>query len=234
MSEIEISKKKMEVDFDRVSELETREEQQKNLLQGEQNKQQKIVKSLSSKEAQLQRELEEKKRIARRIDNEITKIINEERKKIEVTDLTPEQKLISNDFYENKGRLPWPVERGIVTSHFGVQKHPILKYVTEDNIDIEITSSGSTPVRSIFRGVVSGLFSIRGANMGVIISHGKYFTVYLNLVNIKVKKGDRIDTKQEIGKVFTDSENGEKAILKFMVFENKVKLDPELWISKKN
>lgn len=234
MSEIEISKKKMEEDLNRISELKTREEQQKNLLQGEQNKQQKIVKSLSSKEAQLQRELEEKKRIARRIDNEITKIINEERKKIEITDLTPEQKLISNDFYENKGRLPWPVERGIITSHFGVQKHPVLKYVTEDNIDIEITSSGTTTVRSVFRGEVSRVFSIRGANWAVMISHGKYFTVYLNIVNVKVKKGDKVDTKEEIGQVFADHENGEKAILKFMVFENKVKLDPELWISKKN
>ena len=233
-SEIEISKNKMEEDLGRISELKTREEQQKYLLQGEQNRQQKIVKSLSSKETQLQKELEEKKRIARRIENEIAKIIDEERKKNEAVDLTPEQKLISNDFHENIGRLPWPVERGLITSHFGVQKHAVLKYVTEDNIDIEITSSGSTPVRSVFRGVVSGLFSIRGANMGVIISHGKYFTVYLNLVNVKVKKGDKIDTKQEIGKVFTDSENGDKALLKFMVFENKVKLDPELWISKKN
>jgi len=233
-SEIEISKKKMEEDLARISELKTREEQQKYLLQGEQNRQQKIVKSLSSKETQLQRELEEKKRIARRIEKEIAKIIDEERKKTETADLTPEQKLISNDFNENKGRLPWPVERGVITSHFGVQKHAVLKYVTEDNIDIEITSSGTTLVRSVFRGVISGVFSIRGANMGVMVSHGKYFTVYLNLVNVKVKKGDKVDTKQEIGKVFSDSENGDKAVLKFMVFEDRVKLDPELWISKKN
>jgi murein hydrolase activator len=233
-SEIEISKKKMEEDLGRISELKAREEQQKNLLQGEQNRQQKIVKSLSNKELQLQRELEEKKRIARRIENEIAKIIDEERKKKETVDLTPEQKLISNDFYENKGRLPWPVERGIITSHFGVQKHAVLKYVTEDNIDIEITSSGLTPVRSVFRGEVARVFSIRGANWAVMISHGKYFTVYLNIVNVKVKKGDKVDTKQELGQVFTDTENGEKAVLKFMIFENKVKLDPELWISKKN
>ena len=233
-SEIEISKKKMEEDLGRISELKTREEQQKYLLQGEQNRQQKIVKSLGSKETQLQRELEEKKRVARRIENEIAKIIDEERKRKEIADLSPEQKLISNDFYENKGRLPWPVERGVITGHFGVQKHAVLKYVTEDNIDIEITSSGLTPVRSIFRGEVARVFSIRGANWAVMISHGKYFTVYLNIVNVKVKKGDKVDTKQEIGNVFIDSENGEKAILKFMVFENKDKLDPELWISKKN
>ena len=151
-SEIEISKRKMEEDLSRISELKTREEQQKYLLQGEQNRKQRIVKSLSSKETQLQRELEEKKRIARRIESEINKIIDEERKKNVKTDLTPEQKLISDDFNENKGRLPWPVERGIITSHFGVQKHPVLKYVTEDNIDIEITSSGSDVSEKRFQG----------------------------------------------------------------------------------
>jgi septal ring factor EnvC (AmiA/AmiB activator) len=233
-TEIEVSKRKMEADLSRISELKTREEQQKILLQGEQNKKQSIVKSLSSKEAQLQRDLEEKKRIAKRIEREISRIIDEESKKNVTTDLTPEQKLISNDFYENKGKLPWPVERGVITSHYGVQKHAVLKYVTEDNIDIEITSSGSTPVRSVFKGEVKSIFSIRGENMAVMISHGKYFTVYLNIVNVKVKKGDKVETKQEIGRVFNDSGNGDKAVLKFMIFEDKVKMDPELWISKKN
>jgi murein DD-endopeptidase MepM/ murein hydrolase activator NlpD len=233
-SEIEVSKKKMEEDLVRISELKTREEQQKYLLQGEQNRQQKIVKSLSSKEAQLERELEEKKRIARRIESEINRIIDEERRKNITTDLTPEQKLISDDFSGNRGRLPWPVEKGVITGHFGLQKHPVLKYVTEDNIDIEITSSGTTPVRSVFKGEVAGIISIRGTNMSVIIRHGRYFTVYQNIVGVKVKKGDKVETKQEIGRVFSDSENGDKAILKFMVFDEKVKLDPELWISKKN
>ena len=232
--EIEKSKRKMEEDLVRISELKTREEQQKYLLQGEQNRQQKIVKTLSSKEAQLQRELEEKKRIARRIESEINRIIDEERKKVTRTDMTPEMKLISDDFNENKGRLPWPVERGVITSHFGAQKHPVLKYVTEDNSDIEITSSGDTPVRSVFKGEVARVFSIRGANMAVIIRHGKYLTVYQNIVGVRVKPGDKVETMQEIGRVFSDSENGSKATLKFYVFEERVKLDPELWISKKN
>jgi len=232
--EIEKSKKKMEEDLGRISELKTREEQQKYLLQDEKNRQQKIVRSLSSKEAQLQRELEEKKRIARRIESEINRLIDEERKKVSQTDMTPEMKLISDDFNENKGRLPWPVERGVITSHFGAQKHPVLKYVTEDNSDIEITGSGDTPVRSVFKGEVARVFSIRGANMAVIIRHGKYLTVYQNLVGVRVKPGDKVETKQEIGKVFSDSESGNKAILKFYVFEERVKLDPELWISKKN
>jgi murein hydrolase activator len=233
-SEIEISKRKMEDDLERISELKTKEEQQKYLLQGEENKKQKVVKSLGNKEKQLQKELEEKKRIARKIEVEINKMIDEERKGRITADMTPEQKLISENFNENKGKLPWPVEHGIITSHFGIQNHPVLKYVTEDNIDIEITSSGLTPVRSVFKGEVARVFSIRGANMAVIIRHGRYLTVYQNIVNVKVKTGDKVETKQEIGRVFADTENGDKAILKFMVFEEKVKLDPELWISKKN
>jgi len=233
-SQIEMSKRKLEEDLSKISDLQLREEKQKMLLQEEQKRKQRIVKSLSSKEKQLQRELEEKKRIARKIESEIAKLIEEERVKAKRVELTPEQKLISDDFAGNKGRLPWPVEKGIITSHFGIQNHPVLKYVTEDNIDIEITSYGDTPVRSVFKGEVARVFAIPGANMAVIIRHGRYLTVYQNIVNIKVKTGDKVDTKQEIGKVYNDKDNGNKAILKFMIFDEKVKMDPELWISKKN
>ncbi len=232
--EIETSKKKLEEDLGKISDLKAKEEQQKSLLQNEQKGKQKIVNSLNSKEKQLQRELDEKKRIARRIENEIARLIEEERKGKASPEMTPEMKLVSDNFAENKGRLPWPVEKGLITSHFGIQEHPVLKYVTENNIDIEITSYGDTPVRSVFTGVVSSVFSVRGANMAVIIRHGKYLTVYMNLIGIMVKQGDKVATKQQIGKVFRDAENGDKAILKFMIFEEKAKLDPELWISKKS
>ncbi|MDP4223204.1 MAG: peptidoglycan DD-metalloendopeptidase family protein [Bacteroidota bacterium] len=232
--EIETSKKKQEEDLGKISDLKSKEEQQKYLLQSEQKSRQKIVNSLSSKEQQLQRELAEKKRIARKIENEIAKLLEEEKKSKVNPELTPEMKLISDNFAENKGRLPWPVEKGVITGHFGIQEHPVLKYVTENNIDIEITSFGDTPVRSVFNGVISRVFSIRGANMAVIIRHGKYLTVYMNIINVRVKQGDKVETKQQIGKVFRDTENGDKAILKFIVSEERVYLDPELWISKKN
>lgn len=232
--QIEVARKKLEEDLNKISDLQRREERQKSLLQEEQNNKQKIVKSLRSKEKMLQKELEDKKRIARKIEGEITRLIEEERIKTRKVDLSPELKLISDDFAGNKGRLPWPVEKGIITSHFGVQNHPVLKYVTEDNIDIEITSYGDTPVRTVFKGEVARVFAIPGANMAVIIRHGRYLTVYQNLVNIKVKAGDKVETKQEIGRVYNDRDNGNKAILKFMVFDEKMKMDPELWISKKN
>ncbi len=233
-TEIEVSKKKMEEDLANISVLRSREEQQRNLLRNEQDSQQKVVRNLSNKERQLQRDLEDKKRIARKIESEISKLIAEERRKTSTTELTPEQKLISDNFYENRGRLPWPVEKGVVTSHFGIHNHPVLKYVVENNNDIEITSSGETPVRSVFKGSVARVFSIQGANMSIILKHGKYYTVYSNLVNVAVKAGDKVDTKQLLGYVYNDRERGDEAVLKFMITEEKVNLDPELWISKKN
>jgi septal ring factor EnvC (AmiA/AmiB activator) len=231
--QIQNTKDRLQADLSKLSDLKSRQEQQKNLLQSEQQKKQQMVKSLSKKEKQLQKELEEKKRIADKIEKEIARLMEAERKKPVKSDSTPEQRLISENFAENKGRLPWPVEKGIITSQFGIQKHPVLKYVTEDNIGIEITSMGKTSVRTIFKGEVARVFSIKGGNAAVIIRHGKYMTVYQNLVDLKVKPGDKVDTKQEIGSVFCEPDNGNKAILKFMIFEEKEKLDPELWISKK-
>jgi murein hydrolase activator len=228
---IEDTKVKLELDLLRVSDLRHKEVLQRNLLQNEQTRKQKIVKSLGSKEKQLQKELAEKKKIAKRIENELARIIEEERKKQIKSDLTPEQKLIGESFMENKGRLPWPVERGVITSHFGIHQHPVLKYLTEENIGIEISSSGKTSARSVFKGEVTAISAISGSNMTVIIRHGKYLTVYNNLINVRVKKGDKVELKQIIGEVFPDPGSNNNCTLKFMIFEQKY-LDPELWISK--
>jgi murein hydrolase activator len=233
-SQIETSKARLQNDLSHLSELKRGEEEQKGLLQNEQEKKQQMVKSLIKKEAQLKKELEEKKRVALKIENEIARIIEEERKKAIRADNTPEQKLIGENFVVNKGRLPWPVEKGIITSHFGIHKNAVLKYVEENNIDIEITSSGKVAARSVFQGEVAGILSISGENMTVMIRHGKYFSVYTNIVNIKVKKGDKILTKQEIGDVYSDPGNGNNCVLKFMIFETNAKyLNPEDWLSKK-
>jgi septal ring factor EnvC (AmiA/AmiB activator) len=230
--QVQTTKDRLQNDLLRLSDLKSKEEQQKGLLQSEQERKQQMVKSLSTKERQLQRELEEKKHIADRIEKEIARLVEEERKRVIKSDKTPEQKLIGENFSENRGKLPWPVEKGIITSQFGIQKHPVLKYVTENNIGIEITSLGRTSVRSIFKGEVAKVFSVQGANMIVIIRHGKYLSVYQNIVDLKVKTGDRIETKQEIGFVYCDKENGNKSILKFMICQEKEYLDPESWISK--
>jgi murein hydrolase activator len=232
--QIEKSKQKLQADLNKISDLELKEENQKELLQKEKTKKETIVKSLSRKEKQLAKDLEEKRKIAKKIENEIVRLIEEERKKKTTSIVTAEQKLIGENFLDNKGRLPWPVDQGIVTSHFGVQKHPEFKYLTEDNIGIEITSSGKVTARAVFKGEVAKVFSIPGANMTVIVRHGKFLSVYANLVNVKVKAGDSIEVKQNIGEVYSDTNENSNSVLKFMIFENEMKyLDPELWLSKK-
>jgi len=228
---IEETKKRLEEDLTIISDLKRTEEVQKGLLQGEQTRKQRMIKSLSSKEKQLKKELEDKKRIAKKLESEIARIIEEEKKRTRITELTPEQKLIGDNFNENKGRLPWPVERGIITNHFGMHQHPVLKYVTENNFGIEITSSGRTIARSVFKGEITAIFAISGANMTVIVSHGKYRSVYNNLINVKVKKGDKVETKQEIGEVFRNTGEESTSTMKFMIYDEKY-LDPEQWITK--
>ncbi|MFZ0473817.1 MAG: peptidoglycan DD-metalloendopeptidase family protein [Bacteroidales bacterium] len=231
--EVQGTKERLEKDRKNVNDLKNKEERQKQILRNEQNSKEQLITNLSKKEKQLKQDLDEKKRIAKQIENEISRLIEEERKKSSVTPMSSEMKLIGESFGENRGRLPWPVEKGIITSHFGLHQHPVLKHVTEDNIGIEITSSGATKARAVYKGEVVRVFAISGANMAVILRHGKYLTVYQNLVNVKVKAGDMIVLGAELGDVFHETNEGDKAVLKFMIYEEKTKLDPELWLVKK-
>ena len=231
--QINESKIRLQADLNKLSDLKTKEEVQKDLLQKEKKGKQNLVKVLNRKERELKQELEEKRKIARKIELEINRLIEEERKKAASRKLSEGQKVLGDNFNENKGKLPWPVDQGIITSHFGVQKHPEFKYLTEDNIGIEITSSGTTAVKAVFKGEVAKVFSIPGANMTVIIRHGNYLSVYANLVKVKVKTGDSINIRQVIGDVYNDSSENNISVLKFMIFENEKKyLDPEIWITK--
>ncbi|MBP5590069.1 MAG: peptidoglycan DD-metalloendopeptidase family protein [Bacteroidales bacterium] len=228
--EIEERKARLEEDLAQVSNIRKSEVQQTQLLKDEQSKQQRIINYLSKQVKQLQKELQEKQKLAKQIEKEIEKIIAAEKQSSRAGNLTPEQVLVGDNFAENKGKLPWPVEKGVITSKFGKHQHPVLKYLTEENIGIEITTTGKTAVRSVFKGEVSAITAISGSNMTVIIRHGKYLSVYNNLVNVKVKKGDAVDTKQTIGEVYQGA--GESTgLLKFMIFETAY-LDPEVWLAK--
>jgi septal ring factor EnvC (AmiA/AmiB activator) len=233
VKEVNESKKRLENDRLKLTDLRGREETQKQLLEQEQKKKQNLVRELSGKEKKLQQDLQAKKKIAARIQSEINKIIEEEKKKAVKTDLTPDQKLTGSDFAGNKGLLPWPVERGIITAKFGTQKHPVLKNVDVDNIGIEITSVGNTPVRSVFRGEVVSVIVIQGGNIAVIIRHGRYLTVYQDIVNVRVKPGDKVETKQTIADLFIEPDAGNKGVLNFMVFDEGTRLNPEVWIAPK-
>jgi len=139
-----------------------------------------------------------------------------------VLTLTPEEKLISDNFEENKNRLPWPTERGIITANFGIQNHPVLKGVTIENNGIDITTTDGAYARSIFKGKVTAISYIEGINNIVLIKHGSYYSVYTNLTGILVKVNDIVNEKQLLGKIATNDD------------ENKTSLNFQIWKGKQN
>jgi septal ring factor EnvC (AmiA/AmiB activator) len=195
------------------------------------------VQKLQKEQQDLRKKLQQQREIEQRLEREIQKIIEEEARKSKAAgttgfSLTPEQKLVGDNFAQNKKRLPWPVERGVITEHFGINQHPVLTNVQTRNNGISIATESGAKVRAIFNGEVSRVFGITGGNTAVIIRHGKYLTVYSNLREVTVKMGDKVTTKQNIGTVFTDTEDGNKSILKFQIWLENQKLNPEDWIGR--
>lgn len=228
-----------------ISELEERKmekinlaEQKKkesNILKRELNQKSTLIAQLKKKENELKKQIEEKKIISKRIENEITEIIAAEAKRLKATDLskqlTPEERLISNNFTENKGRLPWPTEKGVITEHFGVHPHPVLKGITINNNGVDIVTVPGAEARAMFDGVVSTVFAILGGNYAVIIRHGNYLTVYQGLIDLKVKKGDTIRVKQTLGTIYTDKETN-ITTLHIEIWRELQKQNPEEWLSR--
>jgi len=144
--------------------------------------------------------------------------------------MTPEARALANNFASNKGALPWPVERGIITGKFGKHPHPIVKGVIVDNPHIEITTEENAIVQSVFEGEVSSVVPIPGANVMVLVRHGNYFTVYSNLINVKVKAGDVVSLKEPIGTAFTDEEG--KTMVQLGIWKDAYIQDPNPWLAK--
>ena len=144
--------------------------------------------------------------------------------------MTPEARALANNFASNKGALPCPVERGIITGKFGKHPHPIVKGVIVDNPHIEITTEENAIVRSVFEGEVSSVVPIPGANVMVLVRHGNYFTVYSNLINVKVKAGDVVSLKEPIGTAFTDEEG--KTMVQLGIWKDADIQDPNPWLAK--
>ncbi len=146
--------------------------------------------------------------------------------------LAPEALALSNSFAANKGRLPWPVERGTITSGFGPHKHPVAD-VTIDNSGIDIQTSAGATARAIFEGKVSGIFYVPGSGQNVIITHGDYYTVYANLAAVSVRKDQQVSTRQAIGTVGTNDDG--LPVINFQIWKSgskgSVKLNPASWIA---
>ena len=126
--------------------------------------------------------------------------------------MTKAEKRLSDDFASNKGRLPYPVSgRHTIVAAFGEQQP-------------------GTDARAVFNGEVTRVFVVPGYNNSVIVRHGNYLTVYSNLSQVYVKAGDKVSTRQAIGKIFTDTEDGNATILHFQLWKEKTKLNPAPWL----
>lgn len=145
--------------------------------------------------------------------------------------MTRAERQLSGDFATNRGRLPYPVAgRHTVIAEFGEQQHQELKFVRTNNSGIDIQTSPGTEARAVFTGEVTRVFVVPGYNNSVIIRHGNYLTVYSNLSQVYVKAGDKVSTRQAIGKVFTDSEDANATVLHFQLWKEKTKLNPTPWL----
>lgn len=206
-------------------------------LAGEKTQQNTELQKLQKEHKTLRQKLNQQRKAEQQLENEIQQIIAEEARNNKDSGgsgfaLTPEQKLVGDNFAQNKRRLPWPVERGVITEHFGIHRHAVLSNVEIRNNGISISTETGAKVRTVFNGEVSRVFGITGGNTAVIIRHGKYLSVYSNLREVEVKKGDKVSTKQNIGTVYTDLEEGNKSILKFQIWHESQKLNPEDWIGR--
>ena len=145
--------------------------------------------------------------------------------------LTPSEKTLSNNFVGNKGKLPWPVERGVISSTYGKHASVVSDKVTITNNGIDIATTEGAKARAVFDGEVASVTKLSGANTVVIIRHGEYFTVYSNLENVTVKRGDKVKTKQNIGTVHTNMTEG-KTELHFELLKEQNRQNPSNWLSK--
>ena len=226
-----------------VAELESMKSEKQQLLKDQQNEanelrkekedQNKIIQNLENQKTELRKKLDKQIQLANELQREIEKVIAEElakanKKSPNVFQLTPEEKKLADNFASNKKKLPWPTERGVVTGNFGENPHPVLKGIMVRNDGIDISTTDGSYIRSVFDGVVTRVFVIPGAHTTVIIRHGNYLSVYSNLSEVFVKQGDKIKTKQSIGKIFTDDD---KSVLQFQIWKENVKLNPQDWLA---
>lgn len=218
----------------------------KNRLTEERKSQQALVATLKQDESKYTSQIRKKQQEADKIDREIDALIRaaiEEANRLAKASnkvaskpessgafaMTAEDKALAANFVSNKGKLPWPVEKGMVIKSFGTHQHPQFPNVTTNSSGVEIATEDNAPVRAIFEGQVMSIQVIKGANKVVFIQHGDYISVYSNLATVSVKKGDKVATKQTIGTVAKSSTEG-RTVLKFYIYQNKTKINPANWI----
>lgn len=209
-------------------------------LMKERKFQQNLIRSIKSKSRSLTSEIKQKQRQSAAIDKEIERLIREAiaasnklagKASKNVFALTPEAKLLAKNFVANKGKLPWPVEKGVVTQRFGTQPHPLVKTTMIKSNGVTIATSPKSKARAVFDGEVMAILSFKGSNPAVLIKHGNFITTYKNIAKVYVRKGQKVKSKQSIGEIFTHPQSG-KTTLQFSVFNELKPQNPKNWIYK--
>lgn len=223
-------------------------EAEKKELEIQKQEQEKLVKLIQKDKKKYAADINKKQKEAKAIDAQIKKLIAEaiaeaNRKNAAKTGvktptatasskfvLTPEGKIVSDNFKSNKGKLPWPVEKGYVFNKFGIRPHPTERNLTINNSGVEIATEKGSNARAVFEGEVLQIQVIKGTNRKiVIIQHGDFMTIYQNLETVNVRTGDKVAFKQNLGRIATDASG--KAIIKFLITQNVTTLNPELWLA---
>jgi murein hydrolase activator len=214
-------------------------EKAKQELEQQKQEQERLVKVIKKDKNKIIADIKSKQREAKAIEKQIDRLIREAiaaaNKKVGNTTntttfvLTPEAKALAADFTSNKGRLPWPIEKGLLTKKFGRQPHPLEPSIMIESSGIEISAERGAKARCVFSGEVSDVQMAANGTATIMVRHGDYTTTYSNIGKINVKKGDKVSTKQTLGEVYFNEITG-KAILKFLIFQNTTKLNPQTWI----
>jgi len=229
-------------------------EKERLSLEKEKKEQLKLVSVIKKDKNKISQEIRKRQQEYKKIDRQINKLIREaiaaanrkaalEKAKANPNapvskaavssskiELTPEAKIVADNFRANRGRLPYPVEKGYVSLGYGNQTHPLFNTITVHNSGVEITTDKGASARAVFGGEVTSVIVLSPVNKAVMIQHGDYFTVYQNLSSVNVSKGDKVSIKQSLGKVRTNGETG-KTIIKFLILQNTTYNNPEGWLS---
>ncbi len=192
-------------------------------------KQNSLITDLSKKERELKKELAKRKKDDQKLAKMIKDLIAKEVVKGKSTiPLTPEAAELAASFERNKSKLPWPVNSGFVSQKFGKNPHPVLRGVYTENDGVDIQTNQLEKVRSVFEGTVLTVAVIPGNNNAVMVRHGDYISVYAGIKNVSVQKGQKVNTKDQLGEVYTDK-NG-VSTFQFQIWKGFTKLDPENWL----
>lgn len=206
--------------------------QQNALLDKEIETKNKIVEELKKDENSLKLKLKKQTKQKEELDKTIAGAIENNAKKdvaLSSKNVRSEKKELSTDFKRFRGKLPWPVKSGYVSKPFGKRKHPTLKKVFINNNGVDIMTQKGAEVKAVFEGKVVGMQKVPGYNTMIILQHGDYYTVYSNVVEVKVKVGARVGSLDKLGNVAEDKLTGNSE-LHFEVWKSKTTKNPKRWI----